>query len=238
MARGPSRFAVALAAALLGFLAVQAVSQPRVAPARGIRRLELVDLIRQQDERIRGLRIEVRKLERDLSEASAAAPGTAQVRALQAEVDRMGTLAGGRALSGPGVVVTLDDSDLARSPSGDPNDLIIHERDIQTVVNALWSAGAEAVAVNGQRLTSASAVRCAGNTLLLHGTVHSPPYEILAIGDPVILRDSLAGRPGMDRLLAAARSFGLRYVVEAGTVRMPPGTEVPELGMARPAGTP
>jgi uncharacterized protein YlxW (UPF0749 family) len=229
--------AVALAAAVLGFLAVQAASQPRVAPARGIRRLELVDLIRRQDERIGELRGRVRALRRDLTEASGTAPGSAEVRMLQDQVDELAATSGGRGLSGPGVIVTLDDSDLARSPSGDPNDLVIHERDIQTVVNALWAADAEAVAVNSQRLTSASAVRCAGNTLLLHGTVQSPPYEIVAIGDPATLGDSLETGPGMDRLLAAARAFGLRYVFEEGTVQIPEGTEVPELTVTRAAGT-
>jgi uncharacterized protein YlxW (UPF0749 family) len=237
MTRGPSRPAVALAAALLGFLAVQAASQPRVAPARSIRRLELVDLIHQQDQRIRELRQEVRDLRRDLDDASGAAPGGAEVRAVQGEVDDMSAVAGSRGLDGPGVIVTLDDSNLARSPSGDPNDLVIHERDIQTLVNALWAAGAEAVGLNGHRLTSASAVRCAGNTLLLHGTVQSPPYEIVAIGDPEALRDSLEGGLGMDRLLAAARAFGLRYVFQEGTVRIPSGTVVPELAAAQPAGT-
>jgi uncharacterized protein YlxW (UPF0749 family) len=237
MTRGPSRLAVALAAALLGFLAVQAASQPRVAPARSIRRLELVDLIYQQDRRIRELRQEVRDLRRGLDDASVAAPGGAEVRAVQGEVDDMAAVAGSRGLDGPGVIVTLDDSNLARSPSGDPNDLVIHERDIQTLVNALWAAGAEAVGLNGHRLTSASAVRCAGNTLLLHGTVQSPPYEIVAIGDPEALRDSLEGGPGMDRLLAAARAFGLRYVFQEGTVRIPSGTVVPELAAAQPAGT-
>ena len=237
MTPGPSRVAVPLAAALLGFLAVQAASQPREAPTRGIRRLEIVDLIQQQDQRVRALRREVRSLRRDLAEASELGPATAEVRATEAEVADLAALAGGGGVSGPGVVVTLDDSDLSRSPSGDPNDLVIHEQDIQTVVNALWRAGAEAVAVAGHRLTSASAVRCAGNTLLLHGTVQSPPYEIVAIGDPGALRDSLAGGPGIDRVLAAARAFGLRYVVEEGTVLIPTGNVVPELVTARPGGT-
>jgi uncharacterized protein YlxW (UPF0749 family) len=229
--------AVALAAALLGFLAVQAASQPRVAPARGIRRLELVDLIRQQDQRIRELRRQVRALRRDMTESSASSVGNAEVRGVQAQVDELASTAGGGGLSGPGVVVVLDDSDLARSPSGDPNDLVVHERDVQSVVNALWAAGAEAVAVNGQRLTSVSAVRCAGNTLLLHGTVHSPPYEIVAIGDPGALEDSLRTGPGMDRLLASVRAFGLRYVFEEAEVRIVGGTVVPELSTAAAGGS-
>jgi uncharacterized protein YlxW (UPF0749 family) len=88
------------------------------------------------------------------------------------------------------------------------------------VVNALWASGAEAVALNGERLTSASAVRCAGNTLLLHGTLHTPPYRIAAIGE---IGASLAARPGMDRLAAAADAFGLELEVEAEVVRLGAG---------------
>lgn len=238
MVGGPSRIAVALATGLLGFLAVQSASQPRVAPARGIRRLELVDLIEQQDRRVRSLRNDVRDLRRELAEVGALGPGSAEIVSIEGEIGRLADVAGGGALEGPGVVVTLDDSGAARSPTGDPNDLLVHERDIQTVVNALWAAGAEAVALNGHRLTSVSAVRCAGNTLLLNGTVHSPPYEILAIGDPDALQDSLAARPGMDRLLAAARTFGLRYLVEAGTVRIPEGGPIPALGLVRSVESP
>jgi uncharacterized protein YlxW (UPF0749 family) len=79
-------------------------------------------------------------------------------------------------------------------------------------------------------------VRCAGNTLLLHGTVQSPPYEIVGIGDPQALGDSLRSGPGMDRLLAAARTFGLRYLFEEGIVQVPGGTVVPELVTARAVG--
>jgi uncharacterized protein YlxW (UPF0749 family) len=70
---------------------------------------------------------------------------------------------------------TPDDSSLRQLPTGNLNDLVIHSQDVQAVVNGLWKAGAEAVAINGQRLVSTSAVLCVGNTLLLNGTVHSPP---------------------------------------------------------------
>jgi uncharacterized protein YlxW (UPF0749 family) len=132
-------------------------------------------------------------------------------------------------------VVTLDDSSSPRSPSGDPNDLVVHEADIQTVVNALWGAGAEVVALNGERLTSVSAVRCAGNTLLLHGTLHSPPYRIEAIGDPGGLAASLAGQPGMGRIRAEADAFGLGFDVETTDVELAGGPPVRELFVAAPA---
>ncbi len=85
-------------------------------------------------------------------------------------------------VTGPGFTVTLDDSTLADSPTGNVNDLVIHSQDVQAVVNSMWSAGAEAVSINGQRVVSTSAILCVGNTLLLNGTVYAPPYEISAIG--------------------------------------------------------
>jgi uncharacterized protein YlxW (UPF0749 family) len=229
MQRPAPRLTVALAAALLGFLAVLAARQPPRA-SRELRRLELADLIRDQDARVRRLRAEVQDLERQLAEDSA----TGEVGRLRRRVESASSRAGAAPLQGPGVMVTLDDSSAGRSPTGDPNDLIVHERDIQTVVNALWSAGAEAVAVNGERLTATSAVRCAGNTLLLHGALHSPPYRIAAIGDPATLGSGVPDQPGMERLLAAAMEVGLGLDVERGTARVGVGTASPTVLLARP----
>lgn len=229
-----SRLALPLGTALLGFLAVVAAVQPR-APGRDFRRLELVDLIVLQDERVRDLRTEVRQLERDVEAMTEGTTSmSANVREVRRAADELAARTGVAPLEGPGVLVTLDDSEAGRSPTGDPNDLVVHERDIQTVVNALWAAGAEAVAINGERLSSVSAVRCAGNTLLLHGSVHSPPYEVAAIGDPERLQGSLPSQPGMDGLLQAAETFGIRVSVQAGPVRLPTVVAPAELGRAVP----
>jgi uncharacterized protein YlxW (UPF0749 family) len=230
---GPSpRLTVAVAAALLGFLAVLAARQPPLA-TRETRRLELADLIRAEDARVRRIRAEVRTLQAEL-----AALGTVgdEVQALRAEVRGLGPAAGAMPVEGPGVIVTLDDSSARRSPTGDPNDLIVHERDIQTAVNALWAAGAEAVGVNGERLTATSAVRCAGNTLLLHGALHSPPYRIGAIGDPDRLATALSAQPGMGRLRESVQAFGLGLEIEPGDVRLGGGLPSRSLEAARPRG--
>jgi uncharacterized protein YlxW (UPF0749 family) len=223
--------AVPLAAALLGFLAVLAASQPEQ-PLRETRRLELADLIRQEGARVERLRAQVGSLERSLEELARASGG--DLGGLTRRLESLETIAGAGSLEGPGIVVRLDDSGSARSATGDPNDLLVHEQDIQTVVNALWSAGAEAVAVAGQRLTGLSAVRCTGNTLLLHGRVHVPPYVIGAIGNPRALATGLSARPGMDRLLAAVESFGIRLSIETGSVRIPGGGSPASLKLASP----
>ena len=210
------RITVAVAAALLGFLAVLAARQPPLA-TREIRRLELADLIRAEDARVRRIRAEIRRLE---SEVATVGNLGAEVDALRADASELARIAGTAPVEGSGLVVTLDDSPARRSPTGDPNDLIVHERDIQTVVNALWAAGAEAVGINGERLTATSAVRCAGNTLLLHGTLHSPPYRIGAIGDADVMATALPTQPGMGRLGEAVMLFGLGLDVEEATVRL------------------
>ena len=210
------RITVAVAAALLGFLAVLAARQPPLA-TREIRRLELADLIRAEDARVRRIRAEIRRLE---SEVATVGNLGAEVGALRADASELARVAGTAPVEGSGLVVTLDDSPARRSPTGDPNDLIVHERDIQTVVNALWAAGAEAVGINGERLTATSAVRCAGNTLLLHGTLHSPPYRIGAIGDADVMATALPTQPGMGRLGEAVMLFGLGLDVEEATVRL------------------
>ena len=94
---------------------------------------------------------------------------------------------GWRPLRGPGLVVTLDDAqrDAEGRFPGDASadDLVVHQQDIQAVLNALWSAGAEGIQMQDQRIIATSAPRCVGNTLLLNGRTYSPPYVITAIGD-------------------------------------------------------
>ena len=225
------RMAMVLAAALLGFLAVLAAMRPAGSP-RELRRFELADLVRDEDASIRELRAELSRLEARVRELDPGG-GDADLIALREEVAQLARLGGSAPLSGPGLVVTLDDSSQPRSPTGDPNDLVVHEADIQTVVNALWGAGAEAVAINGQRLTAGSAVRCAGNTLLLHGTLHTPPYEIAAIGDAANLAARLPAQPGMGRLAAAFDAYGRELDVETRTVRFSSSSPAPDLRVAR-----
>ncbi len=122
----------------------------------------------------------------------AGSPG--QSAALTTLRERMGLVAA----EGPGLVVTLDDSTDEESPSGNLNDLVIHSQDVQAVANGLWAAGAEALAVNGQRVVPTSAVLCVGNTLLINGTVHSPPFRFTALG--ANLQGRLHRRPAGEAL--------------------------------------
>lgn len=134
--------------------------------------------------------------------------------------------AGFTALQGPGLTVELDDAPALSkgnrpgNPSND--DLVVHQGDVQAVVNALWAGGAEAMSIMNVRVISTSAVRCVGNTLLLHGRYYSPPFTVVAIGDSAALQRSLADAEGVQLFRAAVADFGLGYreTVE-GNVRVP-----------------
>jgi uncharacterized protein YlxW (UPF0749 family) len=134
--------------------------------------------------------------------------------------------AGLSALSGAGLQITLDDA--PRSPGGGlpagatGDDVVIHQSDVQAVVNALWAAGADGVAIMGQRLIATSAVRCVGNTLLLQGRTYSPPFVVTAVGDADEMRQELAASEGVDLLQQAVDDFGLTFQVrDARSIDLP-----------------
>lgn len=115
-------------------------------------------------------------------------------------VAQEGVVSGSLPVTGPGLTVTLDDAPASsRSISGDihPDNLVVHQQDLQEVINALWAGGAEAMTLQGERVTSTSAFRCSGNILLLHGKVFSPPYKVEAVGDPKRLQAALDRSEGV-----------------------------------------
>jgi uncharacterized protein YlxW (UPF0749 family) len=125
------------------------------------------------------------------------------------------TDAGYTAMHGPGLSVRLNDAprkaDGSRPAGANNDDLLVHQQDVQAVVNALWAGGAEAMSIMDVRVISTSAVRCVGNTLLLHGRVYSPPFKVTAIGDPAAMRQALAASPGVRLFREVATVYGLGY---------------------------
>jgi len=146
-------------------------------------------------------------------------------------------------LSGPGLSVTLDDAPpSARSdlPGSVPVDnLVIHQSDVQGVVNALWAAGADGVAIMGQRLIATSAVICVGNTLLLQGRTYSPPFVVTAVGNASAMRQQLGASYEVYLLKQAVDDYGLTYAVtDQRSVDLPAYDGPLEMQFAEPAGTP
>lgn len=121
-------------------------------------------------------------------------------------------VAGQTALHGPAVKVTLTDAPLEVKPDNvDPDMLVVHQQDIQVVVNALWRAGAEAMTLQGERVITTTAIKCVGNTVVLHGTPYAPPYEIVAIGNQDALERGLEADEGTQIYRQYAQAYQLGY---------------------------
>ena len=117
------------------------------------------------------------------------------------QISQLEKQAGLASVTGPALQVVMDDA--PRIP-GTPipegftaDDLVVHQQDVQAVVNAFWRGGATAISVMDQRIISTSAIRCVGNTLLLQGRVYSPPFVITAVGDTAQLQIALNEEPGV-----------------------------------------
>lgn len=217
---------VPLAAFLAGLLFTTSATTANGTDLRNDRGPRLTNLITERKRDVADAQARAAALRREIEAHTAAQAGSDAGVAEQtrrAAAQRQG--AGLVAMRGPGLTVRLDDAprraDGSR-PNGRPDDLVVHQQDVQAVVNALWAGGAEAMMIMGVRVISTSAVKCVGNTLLLDGRVYSPPFVITAIGDPVRLTQALDASTGVRLFREAAAAFGLGYDVKVeGDVAVP-----------------
>lgn len=233
---------VPLTALAAGLLFATSAATAQGTDLRADRRLHLTELIAreqqdvaQQEEVAAELRSAVERAAAEVAERNS------EVSAVTAPPE-LQFAAGLAPVVGPAVTVRLDDAPRqpGRPPlSDDPDDLVVHQQDVQAVVNALWAGGAEAMTLMGERVISTSAVRCVGNTLILHGRVYSPPFVVTAIGDPSSLRRSLETDPGVLYFLSFVERFGLGYqVTTQEEVELPAYTGMLELPHVVSSGTP
>jgi uncharacterized protein YlxW (UPF0749 family) len=184
------------------------------------------------------------QVDRARAEVDALRAGTSQGEQalLDAQAAALAPSTGLAPITGPGIRVTLDDAPSGRPgdirPGGlGPDDLVVHQQDVQAVVNALWRGGADGVQVMDQRLTATSAVRCVGNTLILQGRVYSPPYVVTAVGDPARLSQALATEPDVALFRDYVDIAGLGYDERRlGTVTLPAAPGLPDLTHAEATG--
>ena len=149
--------------------------------------------------------------------------------------------AGTQKVKGEAITVTLNDAPpdatakLPGYPEPQPDYLVIHQQDLQAVVNALWQGGAKGIKVMDQRLISTSAVRCVGNTLILQGRVYSPPYKIQAVGDPGKIQKALSASKAIQNYMVYVNVYGLGWkVTQDGTVTLPGYSGTVDLHYAQP----
>ena len=237
----PAVVLVPVTALVAGLLFATSAATAQGTDLRSDRRLQLTELIARERAAVERQEDRAAEHRREVEERSvAAAARDSRVAAAQPGRE-LEVAAGLVAARGPGVTVSLDDA--PRQPgrpelSADPDDLVVHQQDVQAVVNALWAGGAEAMTLMGQRIISTSAVQCVGNTVILHGQVYSPPFVVTAVGDPSELRGSLDADPGVAFFKTFVERFGLGYAVSTqDDVTLPAYDGLPELPSVERAAT-
>ncbi|WP_370333581.1 DUF881 domain-containing protein [Mycolicibacterium hippocampi] len=209
-----------------------------------IRRSEaprLVDLVRGTQQSVDRLAARRDVMAADVDNHHGGSPGSdAALEAITRRADALAAQAGLTPMRGPGLVVTLNDAQRdaqGRFPrDASPDDLIVHQQDIEAVLNALWSAGAEGIQMQDQRIIATSAPLCVGNTLLLNGRTYSPPYVITAIGDAGAMQQALSEAPMVTLYKRYAARFGLSYTEEAGDVELAGYQPPVRMEYAKPVG--
>ena len=232
---------VPVAAAVAGLLFATSAQTARGTDLRASGRTDLVDVIRHQTFEVKQRAASVQQLQAEVDRLTAqSSPGNAAISKVRHQADALAPMVGTRAVTGPGLKVTLDDAHrtAASLPEGfTADDIVVHQQDVQSVVNALWAGGAEGMMLQDQRVISTSAVRCVGNTLILQGRVYSPPYVITAVGDVQRMRRALQSDPSLVIYRQYADLLGLRYDVEdKARVTLPAYAGSLDLVHARAAG--
>ncbi|MGV9943005.1 DUF881 domain-containing protein [Streptomyces sp. NPDC003401] len=228
-----SKLGLAAGLVLAALVVTVGAAQARIAaPVVAKEREELIDRIDSETEAADKLEDTVDELRDDVSarqrEALRESGGGDQT-------ELVGILAGAVEVHGPGVKLVVDDAEEAsaggdgnpRETSGFSDTGRVRDRDMQRVVNGLWASGAEAVSVNGQRLTALSAIRAAGEAILVDNKPLVPPYTVLAVGDGKNLSTRFQDSPDGLYLHALQENFGIRTAISVEKdVRVPAAPSV------------
>ncbi|MER6919338.1 DUF881 domain-containing protein [Streptomyces spiralis] len=228
-----ARLGLAVGLVLAALVVTVGAAQARVAaPTVAKERQELIDRIDRETAAADKLERDVDKLRGDVSER--------QRQALResggnTRADLVGILAGATDVHGPGVKLVVDDAkEAATGGGGNPRETSgfsdtgrVRDRDMQRVVNGLWQSGAEAVSVNGQRLTALSAIRAAGDAILVDNRPLVPPYTVLAVGDGQRLSTRFQDSPDGLYLHALQDNYGIRTSISVESdLRLPAAPSV------------
>lgn len=191
-------WAIALIFVVLGFMLTMQFKVQREVDLRDVTSLqrsqELARQLRKTEEDRDALMGEIQDL-RDRLRSVASSQD--EYKALAAQLEQAQLFAGLLPLAGPGVTITMNDSTKPVTPGENANNFIIHDEDVLRVINELFAGGAEAIAINNQRLVGKSEIRCTGPTITVNGVRTAPPIVITAIGDPAVLESAIMMRGGV-----------------------------------------
>lgn len=232
------RFATPLVVIACGALFVTSAANSDGTDLRPGRYTDLGSLVAAENREYEQLEDRVRDLTDEVDRLTGQV-GDSQVVQLQKEIESMKQPAGLTPVTGPGLTVTLSDApvDVINSSTQPIELLIVHQQDIQAVLNAMWKGGAEAVTLQGRRVVSTTGVKCEGNAVLIQGRAYPQPYTIAAIGNPAaleaaVLQDDYVGAYRRDAALPdVSVGFGMEA---AGELEMPAYDGLTNLTYAEP----
>jgi uncharacterized protein YlxW (UPF0749 family) len=142
------------------------------------------------------------------------AANTEMLKEINTKLEQQKMMAGLLAVEGPGIQVALDDSGIQSAPAtADSNDYLIHEYDLRDVINLLWLAGSEAIAINDERIVATTSIYCVGSTVMVNNTLLSPPYFIQAIGNSITQEDVLRNPAYLKEIKRRAELYGVQFEV-------------------------
>ena len=231
-----ARSASVIVMALAGLMMTTAAINSRGHDLRPERDTDMATLVRSQASHNAALQKEAAGLRAQVEDLSKADQAPGVTSSVISSASALAPSVGLGAVSGKALRVTLDDAPLSENPDGvDANMLVVHQQDIQMVVNTLWSGGAEAMTIQGQRVISTTAVKCVGNTVVLHGVAYAPPYVIEAIGDLNAMQKALDTSEAVRIYKEYVSAYQLGWSVErAGQVTMPAYTGAVAVSHATP----
>jgi uncharacterized protein YlxW (UPF0749 family) len=227
-----AKLGLAAGLVLAALVVTVGAAQARVAaPAVAKEREELIDRIDRETETADELEDTIDELRDEV--------GARQREALRNsggdQAELVGILSGAVAVHGPGVKLVVNDAkDTSTGGDGDPRGTSgfsdtgrVRDRDMQRVVNGLWESGAEAVSINGQRLTALSAIRAAGDAILVDNRPLVPPYTVLAVGDGKRLSTRFQDSADGLYLHALQENYGIRTAISVeDDLRLPAAPRV------------
>jgi uncharacterized protein YlxW (UPF0749 family) len=232
-----------LGAAMLGLgflIAAQLASEgPRVRYTTQ-ERSPLIDTATQLQATQDGLKTRILELRTQIGDVESTGEGSAAtVRQLNDDLEAARLAAGLIPLRGTGIVLQLEDSTQPVAADATEADYLVNSVDLRTIIDQLWLAGAEAVSVNGERITATTSVLDIGSSILVNSAYLAPPYQVTAIG-PTDLYDRLTSSPGFaDFLHARVETYGLRVAfAEPSEVEVPAFAGTVSLRYSRPVPSP
>ncbi len=226
----PMGWRAAVVVGLFGLLLViAAVQNQSEEGTEALAREALIQQTQAKSDELRDANRRIGDLRDEIQSGSAALRRlTSAERSAAAANLKLAGIAGYAAVTGEGVRVTLDNA------PGGGTDGDVHDEDLATLVDGLWAAGAEAISINGRRLTVTSGIRTAGSAILVHDTALRPPYVLQAIGNRNTLQSRFVETSSGSTFLGLRSRFGFVFRMQNEKQLRIPAARLPDVARATP----